>query len=212
MFASLLRMSTKYGFSDVRGQLLKDLESAYPTKWEAYQAAEVLGEDVFGTPGPHPNAVLELFVVQNIRFAIPFAAYRASLGGFSSLMSDEPGTVLPRDILASTIHGRGEILRVMTQAAYAIAHKEKLVLVCPDTTCVLNVSMRPMERRVGALAKLHNVMIGEREGGVLSPPSFGDFACAKCAKEMEASHVTWRRACWELLPVAFSVARRWNEV
>jgi hypothetical protein len=48
VFASLLRMTMKYGFSDVRNQLIKDIKGAYPTKWEAYQAAEVLGEDVFG--------------------------------------------------------------------------------------------------------------------------------------------------------------------
>jgi hypothetical protein len=52
-----------------------------PTKWEAYQAAEVLGEDVFGSPTPHPNSVLNLFAEQGIKFALPFAAYRAVLGG-----------------------------------------------------------------------------------------------------------------------------------
>ena len=61
LFAPLLRMTTKYGFSRVRDQLVQDLKGAYPTKWEAYQAAEVLGEDVFGSPKPHPNAVLNLW-------------------------------------------------------------------------------------------------------------------------------------------------------
>ena len=212
MFASLLRMTTKYGFSNVRGQLLKDIKSAYPTKWEAHQTAEVLGEDVFESPEPHPNAVLNLFVAQDVRFAIPFAAYRASLCGFSSLISDKSDTMLPRHTLASTIHGRGEILRVMTQAAHTVAHKEKLLSVCPDEACILNVGIKPMERRMEALTKLHNMMIGEREGGVLSRPSFGDLACAKCTKDMEVSHAGWRRGCWELLPAAFLVAKRWDEV
>jgi hypothetical protein len=109
VFASLLRMTAKYGFSDVREQLVEDLKSAYPTKWEAYQAAEVLGEDVFGSPKPHPNSVLNLFTEQRIKFALPFAAYRAALGGFSSLTSDKPGTVLPRLTLASTIYGMERI-------------------------------------------------------------------------------------------------------
>ena len=212
VFASLLRMTTKYGFSRVRDQLLKDLKSAYPTKWEVYQAAEVLGEDAFGSPEPHPNAVLNLFMAQNVKFAIPFATYRASLGGLSALMSDKPGTVLPRHIIASTIHGGGEILRVMAQAACTIAHKEKLLSVCPDKACVLHVGIKHMERRMEVVTKLHDVMAGERNGGVLSSPSFGDFACAKCTKEIEASYATWRSRCWELLPATFSVAKCWDEV
>ena len=98
-------MTTKYGFSSVRDQLVEDLRGAYPTKWEDFQGAKVLGEDVFGSPKPHPNAVLKLFEVGSIRFAIPFAAYRAAIGGFSVLMSDKPGTVLPRRTLATTVYG-----------------------------------------------------------------------------------------------------------
>jgi len=212
VFASLVRMTRKYGFSDVRDQLVKDLKGAYPTEWEGYQAAEVLGEDLFGSPAPHPNTVLNLFTTQNIRFAIPFAAYRASLGGFPALVSDKPGTVLPRHTLASTIHGRGEIRRVMTQAAHDIAYKDILLAVCPDKACALSVGIESMERRMEALTKLHDVMIGEREGGVLSTPSLGGLACVKCTKGVEGFHATWRRGCWELLPATFSVAKRWGEV
>ena len=75
-------MTTKYGFSDIRRQLIKDLKGAYPTRWEDFETAKILGEDIFGSPKPHPNAVLDLFEAQNVRFAIPFAAYRASIGGF----------------------------------------------------------------------------------------------------------------------------------
>ena len=212
VFASLLRMTTKYGFSDVHDQLIKDLKGAYPTEWEAHQAAKVLGEDVFGSPKPHPNAVLNLFIAQNVRFALPFAAYRASLGGFSALMSDKLGTVLSRHTLASTIYGMGEIQRVMTQAAHTIAYKEQLLSVCPGGACVLNVGTRSMERRMEALTKLYDAMTGEREGGVLSVSSLGDPACPGCTKEIEATQATWGRACWELLPAAFSVAKRWDEV
>ena len=212
VFASLLRMTTKYGFSDVCDQLVKDLKGAYPTKWEAYQDADVLGEDVFGSPKPHPNAVLNLFMTQNIRFAIPFAAYRASIGGFSALMNDKLGTILPRLTLASTIYGMERTRGLMVQAAHTIANKEKLLSVCPNTACVLNVSTKPMEWRMEALTKLHDVMIGERKGGLLSTPPFGDLVCAKCGKEIEASHAAWRKTCWKLLPATFSVAKSWDEV
>lgn len=92
---------TKYGFSGVRYQLLEGIKGVYPTKWKVFRIVNVLGEDVSGSPKPHPNAVLNLFEAQNVRFAIPFAAYRAPAGGFSSLMSDKPGTVLPRRTLAT---------------------------------------------------------------------------------------------------------------
>ena len=98
-------MTTKYGFSDVREGLVEDFKGAYPTKWEDFKKAEVLGEDVFGSPKPHPNAVLNLFLEQGIKFALPFSAYRAGLGGPSSLTSDGPGMVLPRLILTSIIEG-----------------------------------------------------------------------------------------------------------
>ena len=212
VFASLLRMTTKYGLPHVRDQLVKDLRGAYPTKWEAYQAAEVLGEDVFGSPKPHPNAVLNLFTTQNVRFAIPFAAYRASLGGFSALMSDKPGTVLPRHTLASTINGRGEIRRVMTQSVHAIVYNANLLPVCPDKACVLNVGTKSMERRTEAVTKFHDAMIGERDSDVLSPPSLGDLACAKCTRKIEADRATLRGVCWELLPTTFSVAKCWDDL
>ena len=210
-FASLLRMVTKYDFPEVREHLFEDLKGAYPTKLEDFETAKTLGEDVFGSPKPHPNAVLNLFMAQNFRFAVPFAAYRASLGGFSALMSSEPGTVLPRHTLASTIYGMERIKSSTIHAAYMIAHKEKLS-VCADQACVLNDGIKPMERRIEAMTKLHNLMIGGRNGGVLSSPSFGVIACAKCTKEIEGAHAIWRSRCWELLPTTFSVAKCWGEV
>ena len=83
VFASLLRLATKYGFSDVRDGLVGDLKSSYPAKWEDFRATEVLGEDIFGSHKPHPNAILNLFLEQKITFGLPFAAYRAGRAGFS---------------------------------------------------------------------------------------------------------------------------------
>ena len=210
VFASLFRMTTKYGFSDVRNQLIKDLKGAYPTKWEDFEAARTLGEDVFGAPKPHPNAVLNLFMVQNVRFAIPFASYRASLGDFPDLVNDNPGTALQRPTLASTVHGKGAMLRMMIQAAYTIANIGCIHRVCPDRACGLNVGINPIERRMEALTKLRDAMIAGRSA--LAAPSLGDVICAKCRKDIEAYHVSWRKSCWDLLPVHFSIAKRWDEV
>ena len=203
VFASLLRMVTKYDLFDVLDQLLKNLKGAYPTRWKDFEAATILGEGIFGSPKPHPNAVLNLFEEQGVRFAIPFAAYRVSLGGFPAIMGDKPGRVLPRHTLASTIYGMEKIRSLMTQAAHAIAYEENLLSVCSDTACVLNVSVKHVERRMEALMKLHDALIGEREGGVLSTPSLKYLACATCTKAVQASHAKWRSRCWEKLRGCF---------
>jgi len=97
-------MTAKYGFSDIRKALVEDIKGAYPTKWEDFEAARILGEDVFGSPKPHPNAVLNLFLQQDVKFALPFAAYRAGLGGLSALVSGY-GTPTHRPCLHHPRHG-----------------------------------------------------------------------------------------------------------
>ena len=208
MFASLLRMTTKYGFPYVRDQLLKDpnLRGAYPTKWEDFKAAKVLGEAVFGSPKPHPNAVLNLFEAQNVRFAIPFAAYRASIGGFSALMSDRPGTVLSRRTLAATIHGL-HIIR----AARVIVYGGCLPM-CPDEACVFNAGIDPAGKRMVVLDKIYTSNVGEGEGGVLNPPSLGDLPCAECAELMEVIHDPWGSVYWKALPQVFGVPDSWDDL
>ena len=197
-FASLLRMTTKYGFSDIREALIENIKGAYPTKWEDFETARVLGEGVFGSPRPHPNAVLNLFLEQRIKFALPFAAYRAGLGGPSALASERPGTVLPRLILASIIHGMGGMRRAMTSTAYVIAYTWDLG-VCADGACVLNVDMNPAERRMETLKKISARL--KSEGNVLSSLSLGNILCADCARWLEGNYRDCqRKLVWERLP------------
>ena len=201
-FASLLRIATKYDFPDVREALVEDLKHAYPTKWEDFQAARVLGEDFFGSPKPHTNAVLNLLMEQDIKFALPFAVYRACLGGFPALVSDEPGTVLPRLTLASIVHGMGVMKLVTTGATYDVVYSKGLE-VCPNKSCVLNVGAIPTGGRMGALKKIFLAMT---EGGahcvnMLSPLSFGTNVCVNCAKRMEEAHLPIRKeVIWAKLP------------
>ena len=189
-------MTTKYGFSEVRDQLLKDLRGAYPTKWEDFQNTKVLGGDVFGLPKPHPNAVLNLFEAQNVRFAIPFAAYRASTGSFSALMSNSPGvTIPPRRILATTIHGMHVLRSMASHVARVVAHGGDLGE-CPDKSplCALNVETGRIKERKEALEKVYNLLVDEREGGVFTPPLLGHLVCAKCAKTIVDVHLLWGSA------------------
>ena len=193
-------MTTKYGLSVAREGLVEDIKAAYPTKWEDFETTKVLGEDAFGLPKPHPNAVLNLFLEQRIKFALPFAAYRAGLGGPFALANDKPGTVLPRLILASIIHGMGEIRRMMTHAAHGIAYVGNLSM-CPQMTCVLNFSTNSVERRAEALKKISDVIVKKSEGDMLSSLSLGNLLCAGCAKLLKNGHRDCRKQLvWARLP------------
>ena len=210
-FASLLRMTTKYGFSDVRDQLIEDLEGAYPTKWGDFRNAKVLGEEVFGSPKPHPNAVLNLFEAQGVRFAIPSAAYRASFGGFHALMSDNPGTTLSRRTLASTIQGMHALSTLVSNVARIAAYGGN-PSVCPDKACALNVDINPAEPRMKAVEKVYLAMIDKREGGLLSPPSLKHILCTRCAGRMEAAYAEYGSLFWESLPPVFNISRSWDSL
>ena len=210
IFASLLRMATKYGFSDVREQLIHSLEGAYPTKWEAYQTANLVGEDVFGSPRPHPNAVLTLFLEHNIMFAVPLAAYRAALCGFPSLLSNEPGALLPRHPLASTIHGMETIRSEVSRLAHSIVCNMS-VREC-RSRCVVNGSLNSPARKMKGLNKIYDVMVKEGKGDVLSSLTLGDIVCANCAKAPEEAYHIWCGAVWENLPRIFGVGKSWEEL
>ena len=201
-------MTTKYGFSDVREQLVDSIKNAYPTKWEDFREARVLGEDVFGSPKPHPNAVLNLFTEQNIKSALPFAAYRAALGGFSSITNDKPGKALPRLALASIMFGtkliRSRFARFVHSAICSMRQE-----FCGESACLVNVDA---SLRMGALDQIYDAMIKEGKDDVFSPLSLGGFVCAGCASALERAYEPWRAKIWEELPRVFGVGKSWEEV
>jgi len=204
-------MTTKYGLSDVREQLLEGIKSAYPTKLECCRAAKVLGEDIFGSPKPHPNAVLNLFTEQGIKFALPFAAYRAGMGGFSSLMSDKPGTVLPRHALAFTIYGMETMRGGVAKLAHSVV-RNMSVEDCSDEACWVNKGINPSER-MEALEQIYDVMVKEGKGNVLSSDlSFENIVCVDCAKTPKEAYHLWCTMIWEELPGIFGVGESWEEV
>ena len=198
-------MATKYGFSNIREQLVHSLKGAYPTKWEEYQAAGILGEDIFGSPKPHPNAVLNLFLQQNVRFAIPLAAYRATVGGFSSLISEEPGSMLPRLTLASTVYGmeamHGGVAELAKSMVINMMEGE-----CLDKKCA-------SEQGAGELNGFCDVVVrGLRGSGIFSSLPLGNIVCADCAKIAGQVHISWCAAVWENLPRIFMVGKSWEEI
>jgi len=200
VFASLLRMTTKYGFSDIREALVEDLKGAYPTKWEDFETAKVLGENVFGSPNPHPNAVLNLFLEQRIKFALPFAAYRAGLGGPPTHASERPGTVLPRLTLAYIIHGMGGMRRTMACAVQRVAYTWELGA-CPKSACILGVGVGPAKQGMKVLDRISSVLLQNSGGDVLSSLRLGDPFCADCTKQLKNIHREYRKqVVWVRLP------------
>ena len=193
-------MTSKYGFPDIREALIEELKGAYPTKWEGFETAQILGEDVFGSPKPHPNAVLNLFLEQGVKFASPFAAYRAGLGSPSSLASEEPDATLQRSTLTSIIHGMGESRRLAVVAAHDIVYTGNREP-CFERDCPLNAGVSRMDQRLEALNGVHQVVVARNELDMLTPPSFRDHICEGCAKQLEAEHLNWRkRFFWKRLP------------
>ena len=205
-------MATKYGFSDVREQLVDSIKGAYPTEWEGPGTGKVVGEDVFGSPIPHPNAVLNVFMEQGVRFALPFAAYRAALGGFSSLISDKPGTVLPRLALASTVYGMKMIRVALAEFAHSVVCQMSLKE-CRDNTCAANVVSSPPRLRMEALNKIYDAMVSEgREGDVLFSRLLENVVCVDCARTPEQAYHRWCEMIWKQLPRIFGVGNSWEEV
>lgn len=202
-------MATKYGFPEVREQLVHVLKDAYPTKWETYQTADTLGEEVFGLPVPHPNAVLNLFLEQNIRFAIPLAAYGAAIGGFSTLLSDEPGTAIPRLALASTIYGmdtiQGEVFRLAHSIVCSMGMRD-----CHEVGCIVNGGNSP-DQRMEILNIIYDAVVKQGKGDVFSL-SLGDIVCAGCAAGPEQTYRVWCATIWEEFPRIFGVGESWEEV
>jgi hypothetical protein len=211
VFASLLRMTTKYGFSDVRNQLVDGIKGAYPTKWEGFETGIVLGEDIFGSPKPHPNAVWNLFAEQGVKLALPFAAYRAAMGGFPSLICGEPGAVLSRLTIASTAYGMERMRDGLAELAYSIVCNMSL-RGCRDTACATDVGIASPGLRIQGLDKIYNAIVKGRRDDVLLPLSLGNIVCVSCARTPELAYQRWCKMIWEELPRIFNVGKSWEEL
>jgi len=103
-------MTTKYQFQEIRSQILLDLHPAYPTELSKYDESSCLGEEVFGTPLPHPNLVLDLFVTSEVAFALPFAYYRVCIAGDpASLETTDAKIALSPDTLKAVLRGQARL-------------------------------------------------------------------------------------------------------
>ena len=196
-FSLLLRMATKYQFQEIRSQILLDLLPAYPTSFSEYKTSSRLGEMVFGTPPPHPNLVLNLFVTHKVAFALPFTYYRASMASDpTSLATTAEELTLPPDVLKVALRGQALLKTDEVELAKRLALQD-----CPTSMCLavhfpdcraqfLDWILPTVSTRSGIL---------ERED--FSGPGYCDQCLQSFAQELsEAKEDTWKQ-----LPLYFSL-------
>jgi len=211
IYSAILRMTTKYKIPSVRDQLLVDLDEAYPTAFEAYEASSVLGESVFGNPIPHPNAVLKLFVLCGVKFALPYAFYRACQPGISSLMDTTLESALLPEVLKDAIMGLGKLKEIEWNAAKTILFGPKLKK-CDKFFCFRAQSLYYERNGLPIFQTALNSIIctsADMATRVLEPPHFvassEEAFCKACRDSWLASHRETREKVWKSLPTIFSL-------
>ena len=196
-FSSLLRMSTKYKFQEIRSQIILDLLPAYPTQLSDYKASARLGEAVFGSPLPHPNSVLDLFVKCKVSFALPFAYYRACIAGDpASLKKSAKETVLPTNTLRAALRGQGRLKADEVQLAKKLTLQD-----CGAWGCL---GKTPSSR-----APVFNwIFPGETsQGGILEKGSFtGTGYCSQCLGALAEGLSNAQKDIWDNLPSYFGLS------
>jgi hypothetical protein len=215
-FSSLLRITAKYEMSAVRSQILDIVRNAYPETFEGLDPSKTLGERVFGGPTPHPNAVLNLFVQQKLKSALPMAYYMAVRRGPDSLMDrHQPrDAILPPEILQVAIKG------LLPLREMELKETRRLILGPIDLqSCSRSRSDCPSYNAVGPrISEAHQKVIdritdsahsGTNVLQVLSLRAVcgDDYLgfCKSCVEELEAGYVDVRRNAWEMLPDIFGL-------
>ena len=196
-FSSLLRMTTKYQLQEIRSQILFDLFTAYPTTISEYEGSPCLGEAVFGSPPPHPNLVLDLFVTCKVAFALPFAYYRACIAGDpASLGASTRGLVHPSDTLKTALHGQARLKVDEVQLARRVAFQD-----CTAWGACLRKS--PAGR--GQIFDWIHPEVMTRSGILERGDSPGPGYCVQCSQAFRKELSKAKKDTWENLPSYFGL-------
>lgn len=206
-------MATSYMIDNVREQILEDLRDAYPKTFETYEKSETLGERVFGTPEPHPNAVLKLFEMCNVAFALPFAYYRACTAGTSSLASVEPALRLAPRVLATAVVGQSRLkareLQVVRQLLFGRPAKKFScsAWLCPglhETNHKRSNQTSPYERLFNSVSSQSSEV--DMAVSILETKRLTDEAfCTRCLERFNVCLKGAREEIWASLPRMFGL-------
>ena len=217
-FSSLLRITVKYDMPAIRSPILEVVRDAYPETFEGLEPSKPLGESVFGGPTPHPNEVLNLFVQQNLRSALPMAYYMAARRGPDSLMDGHlpRNATLSSTILRSAIKGLMALREVELNETHDLIFEPKGSRPCSTNNCPSRTPTGPAA--LAAYHKVFNRIVGSAQLGtkVLQVPEFyencggdvrcvGPGICAGCVERWESGHAELRKKAWAMLPDAFGL-------
>ena len=202
----------------VRSQILEVVCDAYPETFEGLESSKPLGESIFSGPTPHPNEVLNLFVQQNLKSALPMAYYMATRRGLNSLMEKHlpRNATLPSKILQSAVGGLMQLREVELNVTHDLVFEPDNFHLCSTLDCPSHTPTCP-----AALAAYHKVfdhVVGSSQLGtkVLQIPEFyedrggdvqcvGPGICSGCVERWESGHVELRKKVWTMLPDFFGL-------
>lgn len=219
-FSSLLRVSTNYEMSNVRAQLLETIRGAYPEDFEGLDPSRTLGENVFGGPKPHPNAVLNLFVRQDVTWALPMAYYMVARRGVDSLMDSRlsPSATLSGNTLRCATRGLMALREMELKETHRIVFTPKDAtnrVGCSSTQCPSKHPKGASDAEVvGAHQRTFDRITGSTVGAtrilqVLRASEFAEDAgskfCQVCVEKIQVAHAEVRRKAWAVLPEVFGL-------
>ena len=217
-FSSLVRISAKYEIPTVRSQMFDVVRDAYPETFDALSPSKPLGEGVFSGPTPHPNEVLNLFVLQKLTSALPMAYYMAARRGLDSLMDKRlPASArLSREILQVAIRGLMALREVELYETHCLIFGPKGSHPCSGSSCPSRTPTGPAA--LEAYRKVFEHTVGSSRSGtkVLQVPEFyedcgGDLQCvspgicSSCVERWESGHAELRKKAWATLPDVFGL-------
>jgi len=200
---------------NLRARLLEAIRDAYPKNFERLDPSKALGENVFDEPKPHPNAVLNLFVQQKVRSALPMAYYMAARRGLDSLMDTRLPTsaTLSGQTLRSAMRGLMALREMELKETHRIVFAASNRVGCSSTDCPSRYPGGPLDTEIiGAHQRTFDRITGSAVAGtrILQVLSAGEFAedteskfCGVCVEKMLAAHGGVRRKAWVALPEVF---------
>lgn len=197
----------------IRSQILETVRGAYPATLKGIDPSKTLRESVFGNP-THPNAVLDLFVQQNLTPMLPLAYYMAVRRGLDSLMDARlPASVrLPLDTLQVAVRGLIALREMELKEIHRLVLGPKGSYPCSSLNCPSHKQVDPTVSE--AHQKVVDQITNSSGSGtkILRVLSISDVCgggcygfCQSCVERWEKGHAKLRKKAWAALPDVFGV-------
>jgi len=196
-----------------RSRILDVVREAYPETFEGLAPAKPIGERVFSGPAPHPNEVLNLFVQQKLKSALPLAYYMAARRGLDSLMDRRlPASArLSPEVLHMAMKGLLALREVELKEAHRLILGSRGSRSCSQSNCpsrhsgpgVSEADQKVVDRITDSACSGTKIL----EVLSLKEVCGGDCLgfCKGCVGGWEAGHADVRESAWDMLPIVFGL-------